>query len=107
MHPYAHNREVVTRAHVLDDAQSELDRPIGRSRVQHQGVPDRLDLPRLVVLEQLAHGATEFRDDIRGLVIAHRLRQGGEPGQVGEEEGAIHAIDPNVVRRSSRSSRGR
>ena len=86
MHADADDREAVARADLLDDADAELDGHLRVGGLDQQGIADRLHLLAHVLRKQTAHLVAEVGGDVGGVLVAVHLGQGGEPGEVGEEE---------------------
>jgi hypothetical protein len=75
------------RQHVVGDVQTKPDRLCRLGDAQQQGIPDRLDLGGAVGAQFGPHRGAEVGDQPRRLLVPVGLGQGGETGDVGEQEG--------------------
>jgi hypothetical protein len=71
---------------LVRDAQVQADRGSGIRDRQHDGVANRLDLGTAARWELCTDGAAEVRDKGGGTVVAVRLGQGCEAGDVCKQE---------------------
>jgi hypothetical protein len=85
-------RRAVPPHQLVRDPQTEQDRLGGIGDREHHRIPDRLDLAAAAGGQLSANGPAEIRHERGRVVVAVRLGQRREPGDVGEDEGGLDAV---------------
>ena len=89
VHPHPDRRRAVVAEHAVGEPEPERDRRPRLVHAQQHGVTDGLDLLGAEPGQQGADLGAEAVHELGGLLVAVRLGERGEPGDVGEEEGRL------------------
>lgn len=89
VHTDAHRGKEVLTTDLVDDAQAEAN---GLARIlaaNHQRVADLLHCLGAMLWQQFANRIREVAGKVRCVLVPHRLREGGEAGQIREKKRVV------------------